>query len=177
MIRRLGAHVGKRIYFGYDRYIVPSLPTYRDAMESFGSLVEAVDECELHYLSSAELVCTAVQKDPDSFGVLCCGTGLGMSIAANKFRDIYAARCVTVEDAEMARTIHTANVVCIAAKSELAVNRDILDAFANTPYTGRKLDELERITQFEQVMRNPPLRALADAKPRYVVLDVVRRTA
>jgi len=72
-----------------------------------------------------------------------------MSIAANKFRDIYAARCITVEDAEMARTINNANVLCIAAKTDLAINRTILAAFANTAYTGRKLDELERITQFE----------------------------
>ena len=174
MIRRLGSHVGKRIYFGYDRYIAPILPTYRDALSEFGEVIEAVDEQELHYLSSAELVCSAVRADPESFGILCCGTGMGMSIAANKFRDIYAARCMTLEDAEMARTINNANVLCIAARTELAINRTIVGAFANTAYTGRKLDELERITQFENA-ETPPLRAVPSA--RYVVLDVARRTA
>jgi len=174
VIRRLGSHVGKRIYFGYDRYIAPILATYQDALSAFGTVVEAVDDTELHYLSSAELVSTAVRADPDSFGVLCCGTGMGMSIAANKFRDIYAARCITVEDAEMARTINNANVLCIAAKTELAINRTIVAAFANTAYTGRKLDELERITQFETT-ETQPLRAVPAS--RYVVLDVVRRTA
>ena len=175
VIRRLGAHVGKRIYFGYARYIAPTVSTYRDALSAFGTVIDAVDEHELHYLSSAELVCTAVRADPDSFGILCCGTGMGMSIAANKFRDIYAARCMTVEDAEMARTINNSNVLCIAAKTELAINTTIVSAFANTAYTGRKLEELERITQFETA-ETPPLRAVA-AAPRYVVLDVVRRTA
>jgi len=174
VIRRLGSHAGKRIYFGYDRYIAPILATYHDALSAFGDVVEAVDELELHYLSSAELVCTAVRADPESFGVLCCGTGMGMSIAANKFRDIYAARCITVEDAENARTINNSNVLCLAAKTDLAINRQIMSAFANTEYTGRKLDELERITQFETT-ETQPLRAVPAS--RYVVLDVVRRTA
>lgn len=174
MIRRLGSHAGKRIYFGYDRYIASTLPTYIDALSAFGDVIKAVDENELHYLSSAELVCSAVRADPESFGILCCGTGMGMSIAANKFRDIYAARCITVEDAEMSRTINNANVLCLAAKTDLAINRAIIDAFANTAYTGRKLDELERITRFE-TSETQPLRAVPAS--RYVVLDVARRTA
>ncbi|CAN5796329.1 hypothetical protein BH11MYX3_BH11MYX3_06100 [soil metagenome] len=149
VIRRLGSHAGKRIYFGYDRYIRPELITYRDALGRHGELVDAVDEGQLHYLTSAELVCTAVQADPESFGVLCCGTGMGMSIAANKFHGIYAARCMSVEDAELARTINNANVLCLAAKQGFELNQLIIDTFVRTAYTGRKLDELELITRFE----------------------------
>ena len=147
----MGSLAGKRIYFGYDRYIRPELIAYREAIRGHGALVDAVgDDAQLHYLTSAELVCTAVQADPESFGVLCCGTGMGMSIAANKFQGIYTARCTSVEDAELARTINNANVVCIASKYGLALNGQILQAFATTPYTGRKLEELEYITSFEQ---------------------------
>ena len=149
MIRRLGSHAGKRIYFGYDRYIRPELITYRDAIGRHGELVDAVDEGQLHYLTSAELACTAVQADAESFGVLCCGTGMGMSIAANKFHGIYAARCMSVEDAELARTINNSNVLCLAAKQGFELNQLIIDTFARTAYTGRKLDELELITRFE----------------------------
>ncbi len=149
MIRRLGSHAGKRIYFGYDRYIRPELMTYRDTIGRHGELVDAVDEGQLHYLTSAELVCTAIQTDPESFGVLCCGTGMGMSIAANKFDGIYAARCMSVEDAELARTINNANVICLAAKQGFELNQLIIDTFVRTAYTGRKLDELELITRFE----------------------------
>lgn len=163
MIRRLGSHVGKRIYFGYDRYIAPILPTYREALALYGKVIEAVDEYQLHYLTSAELVCTAVQADPDSMGILCCGTGMGMSIAANKFTGIYAARCMTVDDAEMARTINNANVICIAAKNDLGLNRQIVATFVNTAYTGRKLDELERITRFEGATLAPPRAVLRTA--------------
>lgn len=169
MIRRLGSHAGKRIYFGYDRYIRPELIAYREAIGVHGELVDAVgDAPQLHYLTSAELVCTAVQTDTESFGVLCCGTGMGMSIAANKFRNIYAARCMSVEDAELARTINNANVLCLAAKNGFELNQAILDTFVRTAYTGRKLDELEMITRFEGVPASPSL------SPS---LRVVRRTA
>jgi ribose 5-phosphate isomerase B len=119
-----------------------------------------VDETYLHYLTSAELVCSAVQRDSDSVGVLICGTGMGMSIAANKFKDIYAARCVTVEDAESCRTINNANVLCLGAKFGLELNTELVDTFARTPYRGRKIEELEYITSFETPGSLPvPLRA------------------
>ena len=156
VIRRLGSHTGKRVLFGYDRYLASSpadLAAYRTVLSAFGDVVDMVDHGRLHYLTSAELVCRGLQAFSDSgdaVGVLCCGTGMGMSIAANKFHGIYAARCTSVEDAELARTINNANVVCIASKNGLALNGQILQAFATTPYTGRKLEELEYITSFEQ---------------------------
>ncbi len=160
MIRRLGSLAGKRIVFGYDRYLLPDIDAYRAELSTHGVLLEAVDAKHLHYLSSAELVCKAVQADPEeSFGVLCCGTGMGMSIAANKFRGIYAARCTTVEDAELARSINNANVLCIAAKQGFVLNRAIIDAFAGTPYTGRKLEELQYITELEGAAAILPLDA------------------
>jgi RpiB/LacA/LacB family sugar-phosphate isomerase len=155
VIRRLGALRGKRIIFGYDRYLLPDLENYRTALTAHGIVMELVDGGHIHYLSSAEMVCRAVQADGESFGVLCCGTGMGMSIAANKFESIYAARCTNPEDAEMSRQINNANVLCIASKLGLETNRAIIDAFALTPYTGRKLDELEYITQFERPATAP----------------------
>ncbi|HEY4180998.1 MAG TPA: RpiB/LacA/LacB family sugar-phosphate isomerase [Kofleriaceae bacterium] len=150
MIRRLGSHTGKRVYFGYDRYLASELDSYVAVLSQFGDVVQAVEVGRLHYLTSAELVCRSLQNDPDAFGVLCCGTGMGMSIAANKFNGIYAARCTSAEDAELARTINNSNVVCIASKQGLAINTAILSTFATTSYTGRKLEELEYITTFEQ---------------------------
>lgn len=160
MIRRLGALRGKRIIFGYDRYLLADLEEYRAALAAHGDIVEMVDTGHIHYLSSAELVCRAVQADDESFGVLCCGTGMGMSIAANKFESIYAARCTSAEDAELARQINNANVLCIASKLGLETNRAIIDKFALTPYTGRKLDELEYITQFEKPTSTPVSKTL-----------------
>jgi ribose 5-phosphate isomerase B len=150
VIRRLGSHAGKRICFGYDRYLAAELPAYRELLGTYGQVVDTVDPARLHYLTSAELACLSMQNDEDAFGVLCCGTGMGMSIAANKFSGVYAARCTTVEDAELARRINNANVLCIAANAGFAFNRAIIEVFATTEYTGRKLEELEYITHFER---------------------------
>lgn len=135
--------------FGYDRYLAPELPDYRGLLLCHGPIVEAVDSERLHYLNSAEIACRQLQEEPNGFGILVCGTGMGMSIAANKFRGIYAARCTSVDDAELARTINNANVLCLAAKHGFAHNAAIIEAFIRTPYTGRKLDELEYITELE----------------------------
>ncbi|RMH37709.1 MAG: RpiB/LacA/LacB family sugar-phosphate isomerase [Deltaproteobacteria bacterium] len=111
----------------------------------------------MHYLTSARAVCERVQGAADAVGVLCCGTGMGMSIAANKFRGIYAARCVSAEDAEMARIINNANVLCLAASAGLAVNAQIIDAFMRTPFEGRKIEQLEHLCDFELEARPAPL--------------------
>lgn len=157
MIRRYGSHTGRRIYFGYDRYVLPELDAYLQIMSAKAEVICAVDRNYLHYLTSAELVCSAIQTDPDSIGVLCCGTGLGMSIAANKFRGIYAARCTTAEDAEQCRTINNANVLCLGAKFGLLTNKDIITAFVTAAYTGRKIEELEYITRFERDPNDLPV--------------------
>ena len=175
MIRRLGSHAGKRIYFGYDRYVLPDLEEYLAIMgKSGGEVICAVDRNYLHYLTSAELVCQAVQADPDSVGILCCGTGLGMSIAANKFKGVYAARCITAEDAESCRTINNANVLCLGAKFGLLANKDMIQNFLGAAYQGRKLEELEYITRFEhdRVATSPGQMAGSVDKP-----STIRRTA
>src|SRR6185503_3852273 len=119
--------------------VLSDIDAYRDALSAHGQFLEAVDSKHLHYLSSAEMVCKTVQADPeDSFGLLCCGTGMGMSIAANKFRGIYAARCLTVEDAEMSRQINNANVLCLATRSGLELNTRVIDTFMSTAFEGRK---------------------------------------
>jgi ribose 5-phosphate isomerase B len=142
-------------------------------MSARNEVVCAVDHSYLHYLTSAELVCSAIQADSDSVGILICGTGMGMSIAANKFKGIYAARCTTTEDAEGCRTINNANVLCLGAKFGLLANTDMIQAFASAVYTGRKLEELEYITRFERettdLVRDPSVE-----KPSP---SVIRRTA
>jgi ribose 5-phosphate isomerase B len=155
VIHRLGSHSGKRIYFGYDRYVLPELSAYLQILSAKAEVICAVDRAYLHYLTSAEFVCSAVQVDPDSIGVLCCGTGMGMSIAANKFRGIYAARCTTAEDAESCRMINNANVLCLGVKYGLVLNKDMIDVFVTTAYTGRKVEELQYITRFEGMPSDP----------------------
>jgi ribose 5-phosphate isomerase B len=148
-IRKLGSHLGKQVFVGYDRYLLPELDDYVRFLGQYGIAVPAVAQDDLHYLTSAERVCERVRLRTDRVGVLVCATGMGMSIAANKFRGIYAARCLTIEDARLARIINNANVVCLAAGRGIRENERIIDAFMRTPFEGRKLDQLETITRME----------------------------
>ena len=150
MIDQLGVHLGKRIVFGYDRHLLPEVDGYVAHLAAYGMVVTDTDPERLHYLSSAERVCRRVRGRADTVGVLACLTGIGVSIAANKFGGVYAARCLSVADAEMARTINNANVLCLAISSGAALNAAIVDAFMRTPYQGRKLDELAGLLRFER---------------------------
>ena len=91
-----------------------------------------------HYPVFAKAVCEAVQRDPEgSFGVLICGTGIGMSMCANKHRGIRAALCSDTYSARLTRNHNDANVICLGARvigSCLAA--DILDSFLTAEFEG-----------------------------------------
>ena len=174
-IRQIGSHVGKHVVYGYDRYLLPELDAYTQMLAAYGLPFPAVDPAELHYLSSAERVCTRIRGRVDHVGVLICSTGMGMSIAANKFRGVYAARCLSVDDAVMSRVINNANVLCLASKTGAELNHEIITAFMTTPYEGRKLEQLEAIASLgveHEPLLPPPVHARvrhAGAAPAQVV--------
>lgn len=87
------------------------------------------------YVDFAKEISTNVIKNPGSIGILICGTGIGMSIAANKVKGIRAARCVTIEDAYYTRLDNDANVLCLGYNSELNTLFEIINTFINTPFS------------------------------------------
>jgi ribose 5-phosphate isomerase B len=81
-------------------------------------------------------------------GVLVCGTGVGMAMAANKLAGVRAANVTDVEFARLARSHNDANVVTVSARFVSAqANADIVDAFLETPFEGgrhaRRVDKIE----------------------------------
>ena len=87
------------------------------------------------YVNFAEDISNKVINDNNSFGILICGTGIGMSIAANKIKGIRAARCVTKDDAYWTRNDNNANVLCLSYKSDINTLEEIIDTFINTPFS------------------------------------------
>jgi ribose 5-phosphate isomerase B len=87
--------------------------------------------------------------------VLVCGTGIGMSIAANKVRGVRAANVTVPEFARLAREHNNANVVTVSARFvPVQVNEDIVDAFLETPFAGgRHADRVSKITAVESEQR------------------------
>ena len=81
--------------------------------------------------------CEAVLSEDCDFAVLCCGTGIGMSIMANKIRGIRAACCSEPYSAMLSRRHNDSNVLCMGARvvgPELA--KMILDAWLNAEFEG-----------------------------------------
>ncbi len=91
-----------------------------------------------HYPEFAAKVCEGVQNNFEhSFGILICGTGIGMSMCANKHRGIRAALCGDTYSAKMTRRHNDANLLCMGARvigSCLAL--DIVDSFLAAEYEG-----------------------------------------
>lgn len=95
----------------------------------------------VNYPDYAHLVCLAVQQNEAPFGILVCGTGIGMSMAANKHRGIRAALCENPFSAEMTRRHNDANVICLGARvisAEKAIS--LVNLFLTTPYEGGRHD-------------------------------------
>jgi ribose 5-phosphate isomerase B len=104
------------------------------------------------YPDIAALVCAKVAGGEVDRGILVCGTGLGMCIAANKFRGIRAAPCHDDLTAELSRRHNDANVLCLSADllGERLIDR-MIELWLTTPFEGgrharriEKIDELER---------------------------------
>lgn len=108
-------------------------------------------EASCHYPVFASAVAENVQKAPDkTFGILVCGTGIGMSMCANKFNGVRAAVCGDTYSAKMTRRHNDANVLCLGARvigSCLAL--DILDTFLENDYEGGR--HAIRVAMMEEI--------------------------
>lgn len=96
-------------------------------------------------------------------GILICGSGVGMAIAANKVRGIRAAAVTTAPAARLARRHNDVNVLALGARS-LSVDDalDIVDAFLATPFDGgRHQRRVDKIAAAEQGRLEPPQEAEA----------------
>ena len=93
------------------------------------------EKCD--YPNAAKNVCELVQAGKADLGILICGTGVGMSLAANKFKGIRAACCSEVFSARLTREHNDANVLCFGARVVgEGTALDLVDAFVNTPFSG-----------------------------------------
>ena len=101
------------------------------------------------YPDSARAVCLKVIAEPCSFGILLCGSGIGMSMAANRHPEIRAALCATEYHARLGRMHNNANVLCLGERitgSHLAAS--IADVFLTAEFEGGR--HLRRIALFSE---------------------------
>lgn len=108
------------------------------------------DENSVDYPDIAEKVCNAINSGDADKGILVCGTGIGISIAANKIDGIRAAHCHDVYSAEMTKRHNNANVICMGGRvigRELAFK--IIDAWLDAEFEGgrhqKRIDKIHTL--------------------------------
>ena len=105
------------------------------------------------YNDYAESVCKSVKNGESDLGILICGTGIGMSIVANKFKGIRCAHCQDTFSARMTKLHNNANVLALGERVVGAgLMIDIVDAFINTPFSNEKrhVDRVNKISALEE---------------------------
>ncbi|MBI5553949.1 MAG: ribose 5-phosphate isomerase B [Candidatus Diapherotrites archaeon] len=109
-------------------------------------------EESVDYPDYAQKVAKKVARKPGSLGILICGSGLGMCMAANKFKGIRAVDCWNPHTAELAREHNNANVLCMGGRllknsSALAITKKFLETpFSNIERHRRRVKKIDQMT-------------------------------
>lgn len=119
---------------------------YKEKLKQW--LVENGYECDdvgtfstdpVDYPVYAKAVCEKVLSNEVDYGILLCGTGIGMSIAANKIKGIRAAACSDIKSAELTRQHNDSNVLCMGAQIiGFVTAREIAKTFLSNSFVGGK---------------------------------------
>ena len=110
----------------------------------------STDSCD--YPDFAHAVCKNVQEGVTELGILVCGTGIGMSMAANKHKGIRAAACSDTFSARLTRMHNDANVLCFGERVVgMGLACDLVDNFIDAEFEGGKhARRVDMITAIEK---------------------------
>ncbi|MFK7737231.1 MAG: ribose 5-phosphate isomerase B [Pirellulaceae bacterium] len=149
-----------KIYVGSDHRGVSIKARIVATLESLGFEVTDVGthgDLSVDYPDFARVVCEAIGNGDADRGMLICGTGIGMAIAANKYQGVRAANCYDEVMAEMCRRHNDVNVLCLPGDliGERPVD-DLVRIWLNTDFEGgRHARRLEKIQAIEHA--NPKM--------------------
>ena len=123
----------------------------REYLESKGYTIldkGAYSEASVDYPEFGHAVGNSVQSGESTKGIVVCGSGIGISMAANKVEGIRAALCISAEHAKISRLHNDANVLAIGARmTDYDVIRDIVDTWFSTEFEGgrhsRRINKIE----------------------------------
>lgn len=129
-----------RVVIGSDHAGLELKRAVVQLLEERGAQVEDVGthgNDSVDYPDFASVVARQVGSKEATFGVLVCGTGLGMAIVANKYQGVRAVPCGTEFEARAARSHNDANVLCLGERVVgLGLGVAIAEAFFDTPFEG-----------------------------------------
>ena len=111
------------------------------------------------YPDIAELICKEVLRNENNYGIAICGTGIGISIASNKIKNIRASVINNPYLAEISRKHNDLNVLCLGAREDYVKDiqnlENIINKFINTKFEGqRHKKRIEKINKLESKYGN-----------------------
>ena len=103
------------------------------------------------YPDFAEVVAKNVATNQSDLGILLCGTGIGMSIAANKVKGIRCAKVSSVDEARLSKEHNNANIIALSYKENMDVLKEMIKTFIETPFSNeeRHARRVEKINNLE----------------------------
>jgi ribose 5-phosphate isomerase B len=130
----------KKIFIGSDKSGFLLKEAVKAYLVENGYTVDDVgtlnEEQPLPFFQVAEIGAKKIQKKEHERGILICGTGMGMSIVANKHEGVYAAACESVYAAEKCRAINDANILCMGGWIIAPImGVEMAKTFLNTGFT------------------------------------------
>ncbi len=149
-----------RVALGADHAGVHLKDAVRSLLESRGVEVQDLGTngtSAVDYPDYAASVAQAITSGKADIGILMCGTGIGMAIAANKIDGVRAASVVDLESARLAREHNDANVLALGARvTSPETAMAIVTTFLDTPFAGgRHQRRVEKIHTIEHDRRRP----------------------
>ena len=142
-----------KVSIGSDHRGLEKRKFIADTIEALGHTVDdqgTHTEEPADYPDIAEKVAVQVASGASDRGILMCGTGIGMSIAANKIDGIRAALCCDISQAELSRQHNNANVLCLAGNDfDETRSKAMLVAWLSTEFEGgrhaRRVEKIQRL--------------------------------
>jgi ribose 5-phosphate isomerase B len=108
--------------------------------------VGSSEKASVDYPDYAQIVAKEVLKDSNALGILICGTGIGMSIAANKYKGIRAALIYDIDTATLAKAHNKANVICLGSRKTSHIDATkMIEAFLDTDFEPRHQGRIDKI--------------------------------
>ena len=111
------------------------------------------EQVSVDYPDIAKKVCESIIKGETERGILVCGTGIGMSIAANKYKGIRAAACSEHFSAKYTRLHNNSNVLCLGGRVVgVGTAIELAELFVNTEFEGgRHQNRIDKIAEIEKL--------------------------
>lgn len=105
-------------------------------------------EC-VSYVAYGKKLASEVLKDSETIGIGFCGTGIGISIAVNRFKGIRGARITSIEDAKFAKIHNNANILLIGGRQQSIENViEMLETFITNEFEGGR--HIPRINELDE---------------------------